>query len=290
MHASFAVPDTAALGFYSVRVASGEHEAVGGFEVQEYRRPEFEVIVSAANRFVVQGGEAVATVQARYYFGQPVANARVRYVVNQQAYYSPLRWTDAAEDEGESQYWYGDDQTVQGELRLDAQGRGEIRVPLAVQEHGRDYSARIEAQVTDASSRQVSGNTIVHATVGTFMLSTQVNGYLFRPSQSINVSARAIDYVGTPQPDKRLAFVLERVTYPDGRYSDPVRAEVGRTAGDHCRRRHGNGHDVAGAEPGTYVASAHRQRPAIARCDPRAGSGSPDHRSAQPKKAIAISS
>ena len=92
VHASFPVPATAALGFYNIRIASGEHEANGGFEVQEYRRPEFEVIVSPANRFVVQGGEAIATVQARYYFGQPVANARVRYVVNQQPYHSPLRW------------------------------------------------------------------------------------------------------------------------------------------------------------------------------------------------------
>ena len=85
---------TAALGFYSVRVAVGDQQASGGFEVQEYRRPEFEVIVTPTSRFVVQGSEAVASVQARYYFGQPVANARVRYVVNQQAYYSPLRWTD----------------------------------------------------------------------------------------------------------------------------------------------------------------------------------------------------
>ena len=115
------MPATAALGFYNIRIASGEHEANGGFEVQEYRRPEFEVIVSPANRFVVQGNEAVATVQARYYFGQPVANARVRYVVNQQAYHSPLRWSDAGEGEEGSQYWYGDDQRVTGELRLDAQ-------------------------------------------------------------------------------------------------------------------------------------------------------------------------
>src|SRR4029079_6393748 len=117
-----------------------------------------EWIVTPATRFVVQGQDAVATVQARYYFGQPVANARVRYVVNQQAYYSPLRWSDGSDEAEGGQYWYSDDQKIEGELRLDAQGRGEIRVPLSEDEQGRDFSARIEAQVTDASSREVNGN------------------------------------------------------------------------------------------------------------------------------------
>ena len=70
---------------------SGELQATGGFEVQEYRKPEFEVIVTPAARFVVQGRDAVVTVQARYYFGQPVANGPLRWVVNEQGYYSPLR-------------------------------------------------------------------------------------------------------------------------------------------------------------------------------------------------------
>jgi uncharacterized protein YfaS (alpha-2-macroglobulin family) len=256
VHASFRVPDTAALGAYDIRVASGELQANGGFEVQEYRRPEFEVIVSPAARFVVQGNEAVATVQARYYFGQPVANGHVRYVVNQQPYYSPLRWTDAGEDEGESQYWYGDDQTTEGELRLDAQGRGEIRIPLDVQEQGRDYSARIQAQVTDASSREVSGTTVVHATYASFLLATQVNGYIFRPAQSIAATARAVDYLGAPQAGARVTFVLERVTYPNGRYSEPTRTEVSRTEASTGADGSANGSLTLGQEAGPYVLRA----------------------------------
>ena len=228
--ASFPVPATAALGFYSVRLATGEQQANGGFEVQEYRRPEFEVIVAPASRFVVQGNDAVASVQARYYFGQPVANAKVRYVVNHQEYYSPLRWSDdgGGEEQG-SEYWDGADQRIEGELRLDAQGRGEIRVPLAVSRNGGDYSARIEAQVTDASSREVSGNTVVHATYGPFLIWAQVSGYIFRPSQPVQVSVRAVDYTGTAQQGVPVAVVLEQITYAASYYSDPKPTEVGRT-------------------------------------------------------------
>jgi alpha-2-macroglobulin len=65
--ATVPVPATAALGVYTIRIQSGDQSATGGFEVQEYRKPEFEVIVTAANRFVVQGNEAVVNIQARYY-------------------------------------------------------------------------------------------------------------------------------------------------------------------------------------------------------------------------------
>ncbi len=228
--ASFPVPASAALGAYSVRVATGEYEAQGAFEVQEYRRPEFEVMLTPSSRFVVQGDEAVASVQARYYFGQPVAHARVRYVVNQQAYFSPFRWNDEAEGDAGGGFWYGGDQTIEGELRLDAQGRGEIRVPSPVDEHGRDVSLRIEAQVTDASSREVSGSTVVHATYGGFLLSTRVGGYIFGPSQPVPVAVRALDYAGNPQPGVAITFVLEQLTYPSGSYGDPAAAAVGRSS------------------------------------------------------------
>ena len=111
--ASFPVPATAALGNYAIRIQSGESQGLGGFEVQEYRKPEFEVIVTPASRFVVQGREAVVDVQARYYFGQPVSNGNVRWVVNQQPYFSPLRWNDDVEGD-DSGYWYGDNQTAEG--------------------------------------------------------------------------------------------------------------------------------------------------------------------------------
>jgi alpha-2-macroglobulin len=256
VHASFAIPGTAALGSYDIRIASGEHQATGSFDVQEYRRPEFEVIVSPANRFVLQGNVAVANVQARYYFGQPVANAHVRYVVNQQAYYSPLRWTDTEEEGDGSQYWYGDDQTTSGELRLDAQGRGQIRIPLEVNEQARDYSARIEAQVTDASSRQVSGSTVVHATYASFLLSTRINGYVFRPSQTITTTARAVDYSGAPQSGVAVTFVVERLTYPSGRYSDPERTHVSEAEASTGADGTATASLMLGTAPGAYVVRA----------------------------------
>lgn len=226
LNASFPVAATAALGYYTVRVQSGDAIASGAFEVQEYRKPEFEVIVTPATRFEVQGREAVVNVQARYYFGQPVANAQLRWVVNQQPYYSPLRWDDSI-DGNDNSYWYGDNQTAEGTLRLDADGKATVRIPLAIDENGRDFSARIEAQVTDAANREVSGRTVVHATFGTFLLSAESGSSVHRAGSSTQVSVRAVDYLGNVQPNVPLTLVLEHLQYRDGYYGEPEVTAVG---------------------------------------------------------------
>lgn len=229
VHASFPVPATAALGYYSIRVHSGDAQAGGAFEVQEYRKPEFEVLVTPAARFVLQGREAVVTVQARYYFGQPVANAQVRYVVNQQPYYSPLRW-DSGFEVGETDYFYGGTQTMAGTLRLDADGKAELRLPLGIDDERRDYSARIEAQVMDAANREVAGNTIVHATYGTFMVMAQTATSVFRSGSPADISLRAIDYSGAPQANVPITLTLEHLSYRSGYYSEPAVAVITSTS------------------------------------------------------------
>lgn len=226
VYATFTVPPTAALGDYTIRVQSGDAVSTGGFEVQEYRKPEFEVIVTPASRFVVQGTEAVLNVQARYYFGQPVANAKLRWVVSQQPYYSPFRWDDDADGDEGGGGFYGDDQTAEGTLRLDADGKAQIRVPLAKDENGRDFSARIEAQVTDAANRLVSGRTVVHATYGSFLIAAQATRAIHRPGERVQLSIRAVDYTGAPQANVAVSAALELLEYKSGYYSEPEATTV----------------------------------------------------------------
>jgi uncharacterized protein YfaS (alpha-2-macroglobulin family) len=207
--ASWEVSRGAALGYYSVSILAGDAEASGAFEVQEYRRPEYEVRVTPASRFVVQGNPAGATVDARYYFGQPVAAGRVRYVVHRQPYYSPLRWSDEDEN-GEGGWWYAGDQIAEGEARLADDGTVRIEVPTAADDQLRDYSLRIEARVADAAGREVSGSGLVHATYGPFMLLATGDEYVKRPREQATLSIRALDYAGAPQPDRTVHVWLER--------------------------------------------------------------------------------
>ncbi len=252
VNASFTLPMASALGNYTLRITTGDQQALGSFEVQEYRRPEFEVILTPAARFVVQGQAIVATVQARYYFGQPVANAHVRYVVSRQSYVSPYRYSEDVEgSEGDSSY-FGGEQDVIGELRLDAQGRGEIRVPTTVAQSEQDYNLRIEAQVADASGREISGSTSANATYGSFLIAAQVDGYIFRPGQSVTAAFHAIDYAGIDRPGVPLAVVVEHLTYRDGYYGAPTATRVRETTVTLDAMGRGAVQIAVGTEPGDY--------------------------------------
>ncbi|MFN7915295.1 MAG: MG2 domain-containing protein [Vicinamibacterales bacterium] len=217
----FTIPATASLGYYVVRVDSGDKSATGSFEVQEYRKPEFDVGVRPATPRERQGGQATLTITARYYFGQPVAGGAVKYVVHHQPYFSPIRFLDSGEEDSGDQY-YGDggDAAFEGTATLDAQGSAQVQVPLDEDENGRDYTARVEAHVTDTSGREVQGAASVVATYGRFILIANSDRYVYAPGATATVRVRAVDYTGVAQPNTRVHVVLEHVDYRES-YENP---------------------------------------------------------------------
>jgi hypothetical protein len=238
VHASFTVPANGALGSYAIRVTSGDETADGTFEVQDYRKPEFDVRVAPAEAFAIQGGRASFTVNARYYFGQPVPGARVKYIVRRQSYYSPFRWSGGDEGEETGGEWYGGEQKQEGSARLDEAGNATIPVPLDINSDGRDYALQLEAQVTDASGREVSGRASVNAIFARFLLVVTPSQYLQAPGTSAPIDIRAMDYAGQPQAGVRVGVSLEHVTYKPGEREPVVeqiaQAEVATGADGHA--------------------------------------------------------
>ncbi len=84
---SFELPSDAALGVYNVFIPRR-----GGvsFRVEEYKKPEFEVSVAAPTVPVMLGEKVAATIKASYYFGGPVAQAKVKYKITRST--SDDRW------------------------------------------------------------------------------------------------------------------------------------------------------------------------------------------------------
>jgi uncharacterized protein YfaS (alpha-2-macroglobulin family) len=222
VNTTFTVPAFASLGSYVIKIASGDQTATGAFEVQEYRKPEFEVTVTSPNRFVRQGSTIKATIKARYYFGQPVARGSVTYTLHKSGYYSPLRWSD--DQEGGDQEYVSDfagDEISEQKARLNDQGEATVSIPLPVDDGSHDYTLRIEARVTDASGREVSGHGNVIGTFGDFMLSASPDRYMYAAGSSAAVNIRAMDYQGGPKASVPIAVALERRKYSGGYGSEP---------------------------------------------------------------------
>ncbi len=81
---------------------------------------------------------------------------------------------------------------------LDANGRLTVTLPTAVDDKHNDQDYRIEARVTDAANREVSGHSTVLATYGSFRVSVEPTSYVFENGQPARVKVTAQDYDGKP--------------------------------------------------------------------------------------------
>ncbi|MDP6046357.1 MAG: hypothetical protein QGG25_12160, partial [Phycisphaerae bacterium] len=62
------------------------------FRVEEYKKPEFKVNVTAARPDYRVGDEMKIKIAAKYYYGQPVAGAEVKYEIRKQDYRHRFQW------------------------------------------------------------------------------------------------------------------------------------------------------------------------------------------------------
>jgi len=81
LHGEFTLDEQAVLGYYWINAEFADQSFGVGFQVAEYRRPEFQVCVETDLDAYVQGDEIAVSSFATYYFGGPVAEAQVHWSV-----------------------------------------------------------------------------------------------------------------------------------------------------------------------------------------------------------------
>jgi uncharacterized protein YfaS (alpha-2-macroglobulin family) len=248
IHGELELPPDAALGYYSISVRGpgGEpYAATGGFHVEEYKKPEYQVTVTPVKPRVLQGDAIEATIEAHYFFGEPVAGANVKYVVHTSSYWSPFIARDEEETsgggeelegeggEGGEAYDYAGQQISEQSGKLDGEGKLKIRIPSSLNERHNDVRYRIEARVTDEGNREIAGYNAVIATYGSFLVGVSTESYLYEKGETIRAHVVARDYDGKPiqthvdvtlqtnrywrQSDKELVIASQSVeTGPDG--------------------------------------------------------------------------
>ena len=213
------IAEEAPLGSYRIAAEVESGSASGSFEVAEYKKPEYKVTVSVPGKFVQAGQNANFSIDARYFFGAPVANAEVKYYIYRSRYYAWFgaddtdETTDDAETENEYSQFYGgggDDTVKEGEGTLDARGHLNVDfpVPQANETDTADYSYRLEAQVTDPARRTIDGAGSFVATRGTVVANADPDRYVYNKGDLAKIRVTTSDYEGHPVSMKvQLQFV-----------------------------------------------------------------------------------
>lgn len=208
IHDDLTLGAAASLGVYFIQVKSGDESFMSGnFEVQEYKKPEYEVRVTPSKNRVLEGATVPVVVDAQYFFGEPVSGAKVKYRIYRQQYWFPY-WYDSEDDDrqsddgadgaSDSDDFGGGDQQDEKTGQLDANGKLTIQVPTAVSEHSEDFVYRIEVGVTDAANREISGTGWVVATYGDFVVNATPERYVYAPGDQAVFTIQARDYDNKP--------------------------------------------------------------------------------------------
>lgn len=168
--------DEAVLGNYWIGVTtpSGERIGNGYFEVAEFRKPTFQVNVSAEESDVSVGDTIQLAVDARFFSGGAIVDGAVEWQVRSEAYTfsagpSLARYSFRSVERDLGYYYY--DRTTQpsqviaeGIGQTDGQGQLLLEIPAELQEGEGSRRFVIEVSVTDVAGNQVSGRSsvIVH--------------------------------------------------------------------------------------------------------------------------------
>ncbi len=217
------------LGEYSITASAGEEQWRGSFKVLEYRKPEFELKLSPQGPHHLSGSKVPVRLAGRYYFGAPVAGAKVTW----RAYTSPFAPDpdDSAGgqfgDEQENYAGYGEF-VGEGEATLDSSGEVLLQIPAKSHEFPTVY--QIEADVADSSSRQVSGS--ASFTVVPSLLDLRIRGeeYLLKPGQDTGFRVRVSDWQGRPQKAVSVFATLNESIY-DKKSRKSIWRETGKLYG-----------------------------------------------------------
>lgn len=185
------------LGTYSLEVAlSPDDREYYSFEVQAYRKPEFNVTVSVPQSHYLGGTTLPTTIVANYFFGSPVAGGKVKYTVHfeQSGSAVPAQILTAAGLGSAAQGTI--EEGFSGQGQLNAQGKLELQIPTRNLPF--DRQVIVQAEVTDLSLRMRSNNTSVLIAAAQFRLALNLDKQQYQPGDSVEVTAQTLTYDGKP--------------------------------------------------------------------------------------------
>jgi uncharacterized protein YfaS (alpha-2-macroglobulin family) len=238
----FKIPTDAPLGVYQINNKS--YGQGGTFRVEEYKKPEFEVLVKAPKAPVMLGEKITAEINAKYYFGELVKEGKVKYKVlrfNHSAQWFPHGTWDWFYNLG--YWWFAYDYiwypgwyewgcfrpwpwwvhratpppevVAEQEIKIPENGIIKVNIDtrLAKEIHGdKDHRYEITAEVTDLSRRTIVGKGRVLVARRPFKVYSWVDRGHYRVGDNIRAdfSAQTLDNRAVKGKGR---LILYRISY-----------------------------------------------------------------------------
>ncbi|MEO8286656.1 MAG: Ig-like domain-containing protein [Chloroflexota bacterium] len=215
LNGSFVIPANAPVGSYTLAFSQPDLSlndydtgaASVSFNVEEYRKPDFQVNVTSSPERV-HGDPVTATINTSYYFGGPLQNVTTTVNIQSSPYY--FGWSDPVTNEtyqfGEQNFLpYFNDYYRPGpnstpepvnsfQVLTDKDGVLNTDVTRYVTTTGGSKSVLIEGQVQDLSNQTVAANstTVVHQ--GLYYVGLRTEDYIATAKQPTTITVRTVEW------------------------------------------------------------------------------------------------
>ncbi len=238
----YTIENNAPLGTYIIYAMIDEGQMyTGTFQVEEYIKPEYKVDITMDKDQYTDGDNIKGVVQADYYFGSPVQDAKVEYNVYKKTFYKPwwyfseYRWwyEEYYSTQDDNAKYNNADYIYSGSGTLDKNGRFDFDYAVKEnfksknnyyyywwdneKEYESDFIYIIQAKVTDKSRREISSTKQVYVTRAGFYLNANSDKYLYKPGENITIDVRSNDFADKPV-SVPFTGTVNRITW--GRYPE----------------------------------------------------------------------
>lgn len=237
----FTLPDNANLGYSRIDFTTNTPIAGGAhthqFQIQEFRRPEFEVstkVETEAPHFV--GGKADLSVEAKYYAGGGLANADANWTVTA----SPTNYTPPNRGDFTFGTWvpwwriydYGDysgrdsyggiTQSFKGVT--DASGKHQLKIDFESVNPPRPYSVRASASVQDVNRQTWSSSTTLLVHPSSLYVGIKTPRTFVQKGEKMEIESIVTDIDGklVSGKDVEIKAILKDWTFDKGTWKEEV--------------------------------------------------------------------
>jgi uncharacterized protein YfaS (alpha-2-macroglobulin family) len=231
----FTVPEKTILGYAQMYMqAEGSLASLDGsqyyhnFQIQEFRRPEFEV--NARNEIpgpYFAGGHATVAVEAKYYAGGPLPNAEVTWqVTSSPSHYAPPNWPDFTFGTWQPWWWIyepirseetfveysgGPTRTYSGVT--DAAGEHYLRLDFNEYTEPRPFSVLAQATVMDVNRQAWSSMTSLLVHPANLYIGMRSERYFVERGTPLKVDVIVTDLDGNPVADRPILVRAARLEW-----------------------------------------------------------------------------
>ncbi len=214
------LPATMNLGEASIEFKPNFYDFIHthAFQVQEFRRPEFEVTAKTSEAPHFVGASATATMTASYFAGGGLADTEVEWNVRAR----PTNYTPPNRDDytfGKFIAWWrddeNDDETTEREFksRTDAAGKHSLKMDFDAVNPARPSSVTAEAKIQDVNRQTFAATTAMLVHPADVYVGVRSNRTFVQAGQAFEIESIVTDLDGRAEGNREVALRLVRLDY-----------------------------------------------------------------------------